>query len=892
MVKVCPLNYNKNLEDKYNEYFLNYNFSLHDFQKWALQGIIEKKHVLITAPTGSGKTLPAEFAISYFSSIGKKLIYTTPIKALSNEKFHNFTIKYPDISIGLITGDIKTNPDATILIMTTEILMNKLYQIKDNEKLDKNGSSLSFDMDIENELGCVVFDEIHMINDESRGHVWEQCIMLLPKFIQIIGLSATLDDPEKFAYWLENKGSLINNNKNSIEDIRDNEVLLNNDINNLKSKGGTKEEGISRTKVPTIKEVYLIKKEKRSVPLIHYGFLTSAKTLNKNIKDKKILSEIIPLLNNPILLQDEKNNFNMTNYYKIDKTLKIFDKYKINIKRKFVLNKLLEYLVEKEMLPALCYIFSRKQIEICAHEITTDLLEFDSKIPYIIEGECNHIIRKLPNYQEYLDLPEYLNLLDLLRKGIGIHHAGLMPILREMVEILFSKGYIKLLLCTETMSVGINLPVKTTIFTDLKKFNGEITRNLYSHEYTQAAGRAGRLGLDKIGYVFHLNNLFKNMDSINYSLIMNNKPQTLISKFKIGYNLILNLIDIGEKDIINFTKKSLISNKLDNYKYQLYQKMSIIENKINNLIEFKNRHLSTPYEIICNYINLLENKKYSSNKKSREIEKQIEYLVDNHKNLDNDKSNIIELHKYQEEYKSLDNELNNLDDYFNNEVNKVLDLLILKNFIYISEKTDILEKENKIEYNKDKEKIFKLNLNGKIAVNLREIHCLVFSQLYEDKLLTKLSVIELICFLSCFCEIRVIDDLKYIKYSKKIFDNDNLIDIINKTNELYNYYKNYELINNIDSGINYSIQYDIINYIYEWCNSDNVENCKLILMNMQNEKGIFLGEFIKALLKINNIANELEKISELLGNIEFLNKIKQISNYTLKFIATNQSLYV
>ena len=133
MVKVCSItNYPHENEAKYNEHFEKFNYPLHIFQKWAIEGIIEGNHLLVCAPTGSGKTMPGEFAINYFHSKGKKIIYTTPIKALSNEKFHSFTQKYPHISIGLITGDIKTNPDADVLIMTTEILLNKLYQLKNS----------------------------------------------------------------------------------------------------------------------------------------------------------------------------------------------------------------------------------------------------------------------------------------------------------------------------------------------------------------------------------------------------------------------------------------------------------------------------------------------------------------------------------------------------------------------------------------------------------------------------------------------------------------------------------------------------------------------------------------------------------------------------------------
>ena len=206
MVKVCSYNYPKDREEGYKEFYASYPYDLHDFQKWSIEAIVTGNHVLVTAPTGTGKTMPGEFAINFFHSKGKKVIYTSPIKALSNEKFYSFTQKYPHIRVGLITGDIKTNPDADVLIMTTEILLNKLYQIKSTTTA--TNSSVSFEMDIENELGCVIFDEVHMINDENRGHVWEQTIMMLPRHIQMIGLSATLDDPEKFAYWLETRGEL------------------------------------------------------------------------------------------------------------------------------------------------------------------------------------------------------------------------------------------------------------------------------------------------------------------------------------------------------------------------------------------------------------------------------------------------------------------------------------------------------------------------------------------------------------------------------------------------------------------------------------------------------------------------------------------------------------
>lgn len=832
MVKICSYNYQKNDDNTYEEYFKQYSYPLHDFQKWAVKAIVDGNHVLVCAPTGSGKTLPGEFAIQYFHSRGKKTIYTSPIKALSNEKFYNFTHKYPNISIGLITGDIKTNPDADVLIMTTEILMNKLYQIKSSSPAPS--SSVSFDMDIETELGCVVFDEIHMINDEHRGHVWEQCIMLLPPHIQMIGLSATLDDPEKFAFWLETKGDITK---------------------------------------PIEKEVYLTKKQVRAVPLTHYSFITAPNSINKHVKDKSTQEEIKRSINKLFVIQDDKNVFNDINYQNMNKMLKLFEKNDIRVKRQHVLNKLAEHLVEKEMLPALCYVFSRKQLEICAQEMTTNLLEFDSKVPYIVDRECEQIIRKLPNYEEYLHLPEYINTIKLLRKGVGIHHAGLMPILREMTELLFARGFIKILFCTETMSVGINLPVKTTIFTDVNKFNGEVVRMLYSHEYTQAAGRAGRLGLDSVGHVIHLNNLFRNVDLVNYKLMMNGKPQALTSKFKISYNLLLNLLDIGDKNLVQFASKSMITGDLDKQMGELYTKMSKLQTELDNLNNC-NQQLRTPLEIIQEFIYLRKNIHSSVNKKRKEIERRISQITDNYKFINQDMNSYLKVADKEKEINSLKDNYDTLHSYFQSGVTSVLELLNEEGFI----------NGNKLDQN-----TLNLTLDGKIASQIREIHCLAFTKLYNSKKLDELSSKQLVALFSCFTNIRVTDQFKD---NVPKSDDNKINDIIRQVEDLYVDYFNKELARGIKTGFDYEIHYDLLNFVEKWCDSENIEECKLILQELGSKKEIFLGEFVKALLKINNISSELEKISEMTGNIAFLSKLKEIQHMTLKYVVTNQSLYV
>ena len=822
MVKVCSYDYPKKNEQQYAEYYSKYAYPLHDFQKWCVEAIVEGHHVLSCCPTGSGKTFGGEFALEHMFGKGKKTIYCSPIKALSNQKFYDFSKKYPDISIGLITGDIKTNPDADVLIMTTEILLNKLYQINNQAK-----TSVSFDMDIQNDLGCVVFDEIHMINDAARGHVWEQSILLLPRHIQIVGLSATLDDPEKFAYWLEMRGQKTN------------------------------ESG---------KDVFLTKKLIRAVPLIHYSFISTISCVPKIIKDKALQQEISDITDKPIVIQNAAGEFNELQYSKVNKVINLFGKHDIRIRRQHVLNKVAEHLVQNEMLPALCYVFSRKQLERCAQEMTTNILEFDSKVPYTVDRECEQIIRRLPNYQEYLHLPEYQNLVQLLRKGVGIHHAGLMPVLREMVELLFTRGFIKILFCTETMSVGINLPVKTTIFTEVSKYDGVSMRMLLGHEYTQAAGRAGRLGLDKVGHVIHLNNLFHERESASYRTMMKGAPQTLTSKFKISYNLLLNLIDIGDTNLIDFSRKSMLTNEIDS-------ELGDILARINQLqmvayMENSTFQTRTPVEVVEEYYNLCDQKQNAVNKKRKDIDRQIQAIVENHRHLEQDKFVLKKVIDSRRELACLQSQFENTEKYIDNNVQAILQLLIDQGFV--------------------EDNTTHLTSLGSIAAQLRELHCLVFAKLLPD--IQELTVKQLVIIFSCFTHVTVAD------HFKETVPNTNdcqILRILKIVDEMYGFYMNKEARElRIDSGMDYTMQYDLINYVGQWSEATNEEECKIVLQRLSCEKQIFLGEFVKALLKVNNISAEFEKIAELTGNIEFLNKLKEISQMTLKFVVTNQSLYV
>ena len=878
MVKICDTNnYPSENEEKYKEHFEQFKYPLHIFQKYAIEGIVEGQHVLVTAPTGSGKSLPAEFSLDFFVSNGKKVIYCSPIKALSNQKFDDFSKKYPHLRVGIITGDIKCNPDADILIMTTEILLNKLYQLKSGKteiilNKEKSGGTTiknprtSFDMDIENELGCVIFDEIHMITDPGRGHIWESSIMMLPRHIQMVGLSATLDNPERFASWLENRGS--------------NESEKNE------------------------KTVYLTKKFNRAVPLTHYSFITATNGVNKHIKDKALQAEIRTLTDKTFVIQDADGVFNETNYKNMDKILKLFDANDIRMKRQHVLNKVSEFLVEKEMLPAICYVFSRKQLEVCAQELTANLLEFDSKIPYTIDRECEQIIRKLPNYKEYLNLPEYLDMVQLLRKGVAMHHSGLMPVLREIVEILFSKGYIKLLFATESVAIGLNLPVKTCIFTDIYKHDGTCMRVLQAHEYTQAAGRAGRLGLDNVGNVIHLNNLFRDTSVLAYKTMMNGKPQTLTSKFKISYNLLLNLVDIGDTNLVGFAKKSMVTGDLTGKMNHVSSEMDKCQKEIDRLnLCFDT--MRTPRDIVEQYIELQGKKDKYANKKRKEIEKEIQKIKDEYKYVDSDLITVEKWNKMVTDLDDLKKQYDGLNNYVSNDVKNVLYLLRGEEFLetltsitkvsqvsvdatIFDDKIESSITETKV-VSETTEKIEVLTLKGKMASQLREVHCLVFARVLEDGLLYKLSPVQLIALFSCFTNISVQDGVEdFTPYTEDVA----VKDIINTINNMFDDYQQTEVDYLINPGADYNIHYDLISYVEEWTQCEDVETCKLLLQRLAEEKGIFLGEFVKALLKINNIGAEMEKIAEMTGNIEFLSKLREIPNLTLKFVVTNQSLYV
>lgn len=836
MVKICDYTYPPENESVYGEHFARFSYELSPFQKYAIEAIVDGNHSLITANTGSGKTLPAEFAIQHFTQMGKKVIYCSPIKALSNQKYYDFTQKYPHISFGILTGDIKTNPDANVLIMTTEILMNYLFK---NDGSESSKPTLDFNIDINTELACVVFDEVHYINDPDRGKTWESCLIMLPQHVQLVMLSATIDNPAGFAKWVES--------------------------------------GRHANTSPT-KKVYLSSTTHRIVPLTHYAFLTTVEGVFKGMKDKELEKEIRDNTNTALLLQDAHNNFNEQTFKKIAKIRKIMDDKNIHMKRQHVLNSVALHLRDRDMLPAIAFVFSRKKVEQCASEITVPLLEDDSKVSYIVRRECEQIVRKLPNHHEYMQLPEYNFVVSLLEKGIGIHHSGMLPILREIVEFMISKKYIKLLFATESFAIGLDCPIRTAVFTSLTKFDGECERLLHSHEYSQMAGRAGRRSIDTLGYVIHLNNLFDTPILSDYKKVLCGKPQKLTSKFHISYQVILNLIQNGQtRDFHKFVENSMIYGELndsiesqeislDEFASKMQQKQAIAHS------------LRTPYETCIHYAHLEDIVKMLANKKRRETEREIREHEDEYSNIKSDVKIVREYLKMEEHHRAEQSEIEFLKMFILEQTRKILTIMLHDGFVSIHDNDNIIT--------------YQFTDVGKVASGIAEIHPLIMAQFIVDNhYLAEFSVKQLVGLFSCFTDVKVANDVSVSVPSTE----DGFLK--HKINELKNAFANYqqkEIEADVRTGLKYEdpLMYDIIDYSMEWCDCTTESECKELIARLQGDLDVSIGDFTKAMLKIATISRELMNTCEIMNQINLLHKLSEIEGLILKYITTCQSLYI
>ena len=824
-----------------------YPFELSFFQKAALTAIEKGDSVLVTAHTGSGKTLPAEYGIEYWVSKGKKVVYTSPIKALSNQKFHEFTNKFPDISFGLLTGDIKYNPEADVLIMTTEILRNTLFQKTILSSDQPTNSALQFDMDLQSELSCVIFDEVHYINDQSRGKVWEESIMMLPNHVQLIMLSATIDTPSRFAAWVEQQN-------------------------------------------PT-KEVWLCSTTERVVPLKHYMYITMHDSMFDTMDNKEQKSKFQNINNEFQLLKSKDKPFEDSVYHGVKDVKRYMDKNRVFLKRSYAINKVVKELQSKDMLPAICFVFSRKGVEQCASEVTHSLIEDGSTHSETVENECKKILLKLPNYREYMQLPEYLFMIKLLKKGVAIHHSGVLPILREMVEMLFSKGYIRLLFATETFAVGINMPTKTVVFSSFMKYDGHTERIIQGHEYTQMAGRAGRRGMDTVGYVIHMSNLSDLPSLVDYKNMLKGTPQKLTSKFVIHYNLVLNLLRSNNSDMLTFMNRSMNQESIQNQLKSIQSQMVSVQEEQSLFVPYYK--ITIDESILDKYLALQEGSEYQSSKQRKGQKKELYKLRNAYASIDKEIHLYKKMRKYKEELESLTQNLKFIETYNAETIHIFMDILYSHGYITTtstSETKSVQFKEDRHWANTNNS--VTLTEKGIISIGIQEWNGVVAAEfLCETGYMDKMMVLDIIKLFSCFTNIRVSDDMK-TGYKKHRFTGNILEKHLDTLNTIYNKYNDIEIKYRLNTGLEYEIHYDLFPYIEEWINSSDEQSCAKVLKSLESDKKIFVGEFVKALLKIHTVGLELEKIAEDTNNIDLLVKLREIPNLILKYVVNTQSLYI
>uniref|UniRef100_A0AC35TI48 Superkiller viralicidic activity 2-like 2 n=1 Tax=Rhabditophanes sp. KR3021 TaxID=114890 RepID=A0AC35TI48_9BILA len=507
----------------------DYDFKLDSFQKEAVLCIENNQSVLVSAHTSAGKTVVALYAIAVCLRDRQRVIYTSPIKALSNQKFRELQAEFTDV--GLMTGDVTLNPDASVLVMTTEILRSMLYR----------GS------EILREVGWVVFDEIHYMRDGERGVVWEETIILLPDNIHFVFLSATIPNARQFAEWV---------------------AYLH--------------------KQPC----HVIYTDYRPTPLQHFIYPCGGTGLFEVVSTKGEFRE--DKFNSAVAVLDSAG----------DAAKSVNERGKRGgTKGDSNVCKIVRTILDRDMLPVIVFSFSRKECE--SYACTLKNMDFNSsENKKIVEEIFNNAISLLSEKDR--ELPQIYQVLPFLIRGIGIHHSGLLPIIKETIEILFGEGLIRVLFATETFAMGLNMPARTVLFTAARKFDGKDNRWITSGEYIQMAGRAGRRGKDDKGMVIVMIDQQIKADSLKQ--MIKGKSDPMDSAFRLTYNMVLNLLRVDginpefmlQKSFHQFQNYSNIPIFLEdcNQKKALYDAIEIEnEDELKNYFEIV--HKIEELELAC-----------------------------------------------------------------------------------------------------------------------------------------------------------------------------------------------------------------------------------------------------------------------------------------------------
>ncbi|ORX48488.1 antiviral helicase [Hesseltinella vesiculosa] len=453
-----------------------YPFTLDPFQRVAVSSIERNESVLVSAHTSAGKTVVAEYAIAQCLKNKQRVIYTSPIKALSNQKFREFTEEFGDV--GLMTGDVTINPQASCLVMTTEILRSMLYR----------GS------EVIREVAWVVYDEIHYMRDKERGVVWEESIILLPHAVRYVFLSATIPNAMEFAEWI--------------------------------------------CKIHE-QPCHIVYTDFRPTPLQHYLFPSQGDGIHLVVDEKSTFREdnfqraLAALADkqadDPSAAKSRGGRDNRGNQTaKGGANNRPSDIFRI-----------IKMIMTRNYHPVIVFSFSKKECESNALQL--------SKLDFNDKNESDMVVRVFNNAiaglnEEDRQLPQITQLLPLLKRGIGVHHGGLLPIMKETIEVLFQENLLKVLFATETFSIGLNMPAKTVVFTSVQKFDGVNTRWVTSGEYIQMSGRAGRRGLDERGVVIMM--IDSKMEPAVAKGMVKGESDRMNSAFHLSYNMILNLLRV------------------------------------------------------------------------------------------------------------------------------------------------------------------------------------------------------------------------------------------------------------------------------------------------------------------------------------------------------------
>jgi len=460
-----------------------YDFELDDFQQRACLEIEEGRGVLVAAPTGSGKTIVGEFAIHLALATGRKAFYTTPIKALSNQKYSDLVRRYGPDQVGLLTGDNVVNGEAPIVVMTTEVLRNMLYA---------GSSTLSG-------LGFVVMDEVHYLADRSRGAVWEEVIIHLPESVTVVSLSATVSNAEEFGEWL----SAVRG------------------------------------------ETTIIIEEKRPVPLYQH-VMVGRRVLDLFASSDVDAAAGNVLEGAPVngeLMKVARDDWASARIKdrRSPRDRRSGRRDVGNGRRVWIPSRaeVVTALERARMLPAIVFVFSRvgcdaavtqclaANLRLTSPEERDDIFEYVEETCAGLPDEDRHVL----GYHDWLDG---------LTRGVAAHHAGMLPAFKQVVEELFLRGLVKVVFATETLALGINMPARTVVIEKLSKWNGETHADLSPGEYTQLVGRAGRRGLDVEGHGVVL--WQPGMNPRELAGLASTRTYPLRSSFRPSYNMAVNLV--------------------------------------------------------------------------------------------------------------------------------------------------------------------------------------------------------------------------------------------------------------------------------------------------------------------------------------------------------------